>query len=103
MLADGAVRTVDDVNAATTVDVAPASGLVLIAIKNHCRGRLETPPGMIPAFPREGVRRVVENDHVVVWGVTWTKGLKTPPHFTSEWSRRSRAAGASRGAAHLER
>ena len=41
----------------------------------------ETPLGMIPAFPREWVRLVVENDRVTVWKVTWTKGLKTPPHF----------------------
>jgi hypothetical protein len=80
-LADGAVRIVDDVNTVSTRDVAPGSGVILIAIKDYRRDRLEIPPGMQPAFPREGVRRVVENDRVVVWGVTWTKGLKTPPHF----------------------
>ena len=36
---------------------------------------------MIPAFPREWARRVIENDRVTVWEVAWTKGLKTPPHF----------------------
>ena len=36
---------------------------------------------MIPALPREGVRRVVENDRVTVWAVSWTKGMKTPLHF----------------------
>ena len=86
MLADGAVRIVDDVNTVTTRDVPPASGIVLIAIKDHPRDRLETPFGMIPAFPREGVRRVVENDSVAVWAVTWTKGLKTPPIFTTRMS-----------------
>ena len=80
-LVDGAVRIIDDVNTVTTRDVAPASGVVLIAIKDYPRDRLEIPPGMIPAFPREGVRRVVENDSVVVWAVTWAKGLKTPLHF----------------------
>lgn len=78
-LADGAVRIVDDVNTVMTRDVA--SGVVLIAIKDAPRDRLETPFGMIPAFPREGVRRIVENDSVAVWAVTWTTGLKTPPHF----------------------
>jgi quercetin dioxygenase-like cupin family protein len=80
-LADGAVRIVDDVNTVTRRDVAPTSDLVLIAIKDDPRDRLEIPLGMKPAFPREGVRRVVENDIVVVWGVTWTNGLRTPPHF----------------------
>jgi hypothetical protein len=80
-LADGAVRIVDDVTTVTTRDVAPASAVVLIAIKSHPRDRLETPHGLTPAFPREGARRVVDNDRVTVWQVTWTKGLKTPPHF----------------------
>jgi uncharacterized RmlC-like cupin family protein len=80
-LADGAVRIVDDINTVTTRDVAPASGVVLIAIKSHPRDKLETPLGMIPAFPRETARRVAENDSVAVWHVTWTKGLKTPQHF----------------------
>ena len=56
-LADGAVQIVDDVNMVTTPDVAPASGAVLIGVKDHPRDRLETPFGMMPAFPREGVRR----------------------------------------------
>lgn len=80
-LADGTVRILEDVNTVTTRDEAPTSGVVLIAIKDNPRESLEIPLGMIPAFPREGVRRVVENDRVVVWSVTWTKGSKTPPHF----------------------
>jgi hypothetical protein len=80
-LANGAVRIVDDINTVTTRDVAPASGVVLIAIKDHPSDRLETPLGMTSAFPREGARRVVDNDSVAVWHMTWTKGLKTPRHF----------------------
>jgi quercetin dioxygenase-like cupin family protein len=80
-LADGAVRIVDDVSTVTTRDVTPASGVVLIAIKDHRRDRLETPPGMTPAFPREGARSIVQNDRVAVWQVTWTKGSRTPQHF----------------------
>lgn len=79
-LPDGTVRIVDDVNTIITRDAAP-SDVVLIAIKNDLHDRLEIPSGMIPAFPRDGVRRVAENDRVVVWHVTWTQGLKTPPHF----------------------
>jgi hypothetical protein len=80
-LADGTVRLVDDVDTVTPRNVAPVSEAVLIAVKERSGDRLEIPPGMIPAFPREGVRRIIENDIVVVWAVTWTKGLKTPPHF----------------------
>lgn len=80
-LADGAVRIVDDVNTVATRGAAPTPGVIVIAIQDDPRDRLEIPLGMKPAFPRDGVRRIVENDRVVVWGVTWTKGLKTPPHF----------------------
>jgi hypothetical protein len=80
-LADGAVRIVDDVNTVATRDVASASGVVLIAIKEHRRDKPEIPLGMTPAFPREGVRRVIENDGVTVWEVAWTTGLRTQPHF----------------------
>ena len=80
-LTDGTVRLVDDVNAVTARDAAPSSDVVLIAINDSPGEKLEVPFGMTPAFPREGVRRIVENDIVVVWSVTWTKGLKTPPHF----------------------
>lgn len=80
-LPDGAVRIVDDVDTVATRDVASASGVVLIAIKDHPHDRLKIPLDMTPAFPREGVRRVLENDDVTVWEVTWTKGFRTPPHF----------------------
>jgi hypothetical protein len=80
-LANGTVRLVDDVSTVTSRDVAPAAAVVLIAIKDRSGDKLETPAGMISAFPRDGARRIGENDTVVVWGVTWTKGLKTPPHF----------------------
>jgi quercetin dioxygenase-like cupin family protein len=77
---DGKVRIVDDVNTILAGALAP-SDVVVVAIKADPGERLEIPRGMIPAFPRDGVRRVVENDRVAVWHVTWTKGLKTPPHF----------------------
>jgi hypothetical protein len=33
------------------------------------------------AFPRPGVKKVLENDRVVVWDYTWTPGVPTPMHF----------------------
>jgi hypothetical protein len=80
-LANGAVRIVDDVSTVTARDVPPASGVILVAIKNFSPGKLEIPSGLIPAFPREGARRVIDSDRVAVWDVSWTKGFKTPPHF----------------------
>ena len=33
------------------------------------------------AFPREGVKRILENDRVIVWDYTWTPGKPTVMHF----------------------
>lgn len=33
-----------------------------------------------PAFPRQGAVKVLENDRVVVWDVTWPKGVRGPVH-----------------------
>ncbi|MBI3491142.1 MAG: hypothetical protein HY047_05060 [Acidobacteria bacterium] len=33
-----------------------------------------------PAFPRAGATKLLENDRVVVWDVTWPKGQPTPLH-----------------------
>jgi hypothetical protein len=38
----------------------------------------EQPGGVrAPAFPREGARKVLENDNVVIWDVTWRRGTPT--------------------------
>ncbi len=33
-----------------------------------------------PPFPRDGATKVLENESVVVWDVTWVKGKPTPMH-----------------------
>jgi hypothetical protein len=33
------------------------------------------------AFPREGVRKILENNRVIVWDYSWTKGKPTVMHF----------------------
>jgi hypothetical protein len=33
------------------------------------------------AFPRPGSKKVLENDHVIVWDYTWTPDVATPMHF----------------------
>ena len=33
------------------------------------------------AFPREGVKRILENDRLIVWDYSWTPGKPTVMHF----------------------
>jgi len=33
-----------------------------------------------PPFPREGAKKLLDNERVTVWEVTWSKGMKTPLH-----------------------
>jgi hypothetical protein len=33
------------------------------------------------AFPRPGVKKILENNRVLVWDYTWTPGKPTPMHF----------------------
>ena len=33
------------------------------------------------AFPRDGARKVMETDRVIVWDYTWTPDVPTPMHF----------------------
>ena len=33
--------------------------------------------GAVPAFPREGARKVLENETIAIWDVTWAKGKPT--------------------------
>ena len=74
-LANGAVRLVDDVNAVAS------PGVVVVALKAHRLKPIQTPPGLAPAFPRDGVAGVADSDRVAVWHVRWTTGQKTPMHF----------------------
>jgi hypothetical protein len=42
---------------------------------------LENRSGYPNAFPRQGSKKVFENDHVVVWDYSWTRGQPTVMHF----------------------
>ena len=33
------------------------------------------------AFPREGVKKILENNRVIIWDYTWTPGKPTAMHF----------------------
>jgi hypothetical protein len=52
--------------------VVAAAVLVFASLSMHAqRG------ARVPAFPRDGARKVLENDTIAVWDVTWPKGKPT--------------------------
>jgi hypothetical protein len=55
--------------------------VVLIGLKNNAVPPLENKSGYPNAFPRPGVKKLLENDRVIVWDYTWTPGQPTPMHF----------------------
>jgi hypothetical protein len=54
---------------------------VVIDLKNHASTPLPNPTNYPLAFPRPGVKKVLENDKVIVWDYTWAPGVATPMHF----------------------
>ena len=54
---------------------------IVIDLKDHSVAPIENASGYPLAFPRPGVKKVLENDRVIVWDCTWTLGLATPMHF----------------------
>jgi len=56
--------------------------MIAIDLKDHPVAPLKNTSGVPNAFPRPGTnRKVFENDRVIVWDFTWTKGVPTPMHF----------------------
>jgi quercetin dioxygenase-like cupin family protein len=51
------------------------AGLMLLAVLT-----LEAAQSYPPPFPRSGATKLLENDRVVVWDVTWPKGQATALH-----------------------
>jgi len=64
----GAIRNLD-VGCVIWVDLKDAPG--------HMENKTKYPN----AFPRPGVKKVLENDRVIVWDYTWTPAKPTPMHF----------------------
>ena len=50
-------------------------------LKDHPVAPIENTSGYPLAFPRPGVKKVLENERVIVWDCTWTLGVATPMHF----------------------
>jgi hypothetical protein len=66
---------------ATHHSESPSAETVAITLKNASVPPLANKSGYPPAFPRPGVKKLLENDRVVVWDYTWTSGVPTPTHF----------------------
>ena len=54
---------------------------IVIDLKNAKVPPMENKSGYPDAFPREGIKKVLDNDRVTVWDYSWTPGKPTPMHF----------------------
>src|SRR5450432_2505962 len=54
---------------------------IVIDLKDHPVAPIENTSGYPLAFPRPGVKKILENERVIVWDCTWTPGVATPMHF----------------------
>jgi hypothetical protein len=54
---------------------------IVIDLKDHNVAPIENASGYPLAFPRPGVKKVLENERVIVWDCSWTSGVVVPMHF----------------------
>ena len=54
---------------------------IVIYLKDHPVPPIENTSGYPLAFPRPGVKKLLENERVIVWDYTWTPNVATPMHF----------------------
>lgn len=54
---------------------------LVIDLKDHPVPAIENTSGYPLAFPRPGIKKLLENDRVIVWDYAWTPGVATPMHF----------------------
>jgi hypothetical protein len=54
---------------------------IVVELKEVHIPPIENKTGYPLAFPREGVKRLFENDRVIIWDYAWTKGKPTVMHF----------------------
>lgn len=54
---------------------------ILIDLKETVVPPIENKSGYPLAFPREGAKKLVDNERVVIWDYTWTPGKPSPMHF----------------------
>lgn len=54
---------------------------IVIDLKDHPVAPIANTSGYPLAFPRPGVKKVLENERVIVWDFTWIPGVAVPMHF----------------------
>ena len=54
---------------------------MVIDLKDYPVAPIENTSGYPLAFPRPGVKKILENERVIVWDCTWAPGVATPIHF----------------------
>jgi hypothetical protein len=54
---------------------------IVIDLKDHPVAPIENTSGYPLAFPRPGVKKILENERVSVWDCAWILGADTPTHF----------------------
>jgi hypothetical protein len=54
---------------------------IVIELKDHPVAPLPNKSGYPNAFPRPRVKKLLENDRVIVWSYHWNPGEPTPMHF----------------------
>ncbi len=57
---------------------------LLVELKDHDVPGLANTSGFPDAFPRPGIKQLLDNDRVTVWDYTWTVGEPTQMHFHSK-------------------
>jgi hypothetical protein len=60
---------------------APGGYTVIVELKDARVPPAPNPSSYPLAFPRPNVKKVLDNDRVLVWDYTWTSGVPTPMHF----------------------
>lgn len=54
---------------------------IVIDLKDHPVAPIANNSGYPLAFPRPGIKKLFENDRVIVWDYTWKPDVPTPMHF----------------------
>ena len=54
---------------------------IMIDLKDFKAPPIPNTTSSPPAFPRDGARKVLENERVVIWDYAWQAGKPTPVHF----------------------
>jgi hypothetical protein len=62
-------------------NAADAPRSLIIELKDHPVAPIENNTGYPLAFPRPHVKKLLENDRVIVWSYRWNPGEPTPMHF----------------------